>query len=75
MCEDSATVPKGQFGFTDIVRSIAPEVCQEHVHKWMQGQEKRKVEFPLGLLWVRKRNFQFPAQGRDRVIKSVELPC
>ena len=73
MCEDFGHRSKDQSGFTDIVSSIAAlKFAKKHVHKWMQP-EKRKVEFPLGLLGSRAQ-LQFQPKGVIGVISPWNFP-
>ncbi len=73
MCDDFGHRSKDQSGFTDIVSSIAAlKFAKKHLHKWMQP-EKRKVEFPLGLLGS-KAQLQFQPKGVIGVISPWNFP-
>jgi coniferyl-aldehyde dehydrogenase len=73
MCQDFGHRSKDQSGFTDIAGSIgALKHAKKHLAKWMRP-DKRKPEFPLGLLGARGGD-PVPAERRDWRHQPVELP-
>ena len=73
MCQDFGHRSKDQSGFTDIASSIgALKHAKKHVAKWMRP-EKRKSEFPLGLLGARSQ-IQYQPKGVIGVISPWNFP-
>jgi coniferyl-aldehyde dehydrogenase len=73
MCQDFGHRSKDQSGFTDIAGSIgALKHAKKHVAKWMRP-EKRKAEFPLGLLGA-KAQIQYQPKGVIGVISPWNFP-
>lgn len=73
MCADFGHRSKDQSNLTDIAGSIgALKHAKAHLAKWMKG-EKRKVEFPLGLLGS-KAEIQFQPKGVIGVISPWNFP-
>ena len=73
MCHDFGHRSKDQSAFTDIASSIAAlKFAKKHLAKWMRP-EKRKVEFPLGLLGS-KAKLQFQPKGVIGVISPWNFP-
>ena len=73
MCADFGHRSKDQSNLTDIAGSIgALKHAKAHLAKWMKG-EKRKVEFPLGLLGS-KAEIQFQPKGVVGVISPWNFP-
>ena len=73
MCQDFGHRSKDQSGFTDIAGSIgALKHAKKHVAKWMRP-EKRKAEFPLGLLGA-KAHIQYQPKGVIGVISPWNFP-
>lgn len=73
MCEDFGHRSKDQSAFTDISSSIgALKYARKHVAKWMRP-EKRKPEFPLGLLGSRAA-VHYQPKGVVGVISPWNFP-
>nr|WP_321359195.1 coniferyl aldehyde dehydrogenase [uncultured Hyphomonas sp.] len=73
MCQDFGHRSKDQSAFTDIASSIGPlKHAKKHVAKWMRP-EKRKSEFPLGLLGARSQ-IQYQPKGVIGVISPWNFP-
>lgn len=73
MCADFGHRSKDQSNLTDIAGSIgALKFAKANVAKWMKP-EKRKVEFPLGLLGS-KAELQFQPKGVIGVISPWNFP-
>jgi coniferyl-aldehyde dehydrogenase len=73
MCQDFGHRSKDQSGFTDIAGSIgALKHAKKHVAKWMRP-DKRKAEFPLGLLGA-KAQIQYQPKGVIGVISPWNFP-
>jgi coniferyl-aldehyde dehydrogenase len=62
-----------QTRFTDIMSSVMPlKDARKHVDSWMQA-EKRKVQFPLGLLGARAR-IEYQPKGVVGIISPWNFP-
>lgn len=73
MCQDFGHRSKDQSAFTDIASSIgALKFAKANLAKWMRP-EKRKVEFPLGLLGS-KAEIQYQPKGVVGVISPWNFP-
>ncbi|HRX73452.1 MAG TPA: aldehyde dehydrogenase family protein, partial [Hyphomonas sp.] len=73
MCQDFGHRSKDQSALTDIGGSIgALKHAKKHVAKWMRP-EKRKPEFPLGLLGS-KAELQFQPKGVIGVLSPWNFP-
>lgn len=73
MCEDFGHRSKDQSGFTDIVGSLgALKFAKKNVAKWMRP-EKRRPEFPLGLLGS-KAEIRYQPKGVIGVISPWNFP-
>ena len=73
MCQDFGHRSKDQSGFTDIAGSIgALKHAKKHVAKWMRP-EKRKAQFPLGLLGA-KAVLHYQPKGVIGVISPWNFP-
>lgn len=73
MCQDFGHRSKDQSAFTDIASSIGTlKFAKANLAKWMRP-EKRKVEFPLGLLGS-KAELQFQPKGVIGVISPWNFP-
>jgi len=73
MCEDFGHRSIDQSSFSDIASSIgALKFSKKHLRKWMRP-EKRKVEFPLGLLGS-KAQIQYQPKGVVGIISPWNFP-
>lgn len=73
MAEDFGHRSKDQSGLTDIASSIgALKFSKKHLRSWMKP-EKRKVEFPLGLLGS-KAELQFQPKGVVGILSPWNFP-
>ena len=73
MCEDFGHRSKDQSALTDIAGTIgALKFSRKHLRTWMRP-EKRKVEFPLGLLGS-KAQIQYQPKGVIGIISPWNFP-
>ena len=73
LCEDFGHRSKDASRFTDVASSIgALQYSKKHLRKWMRP-ERRKVEFPLGLLGSRAE-VQYQPKGVVGVISPWNFP-